>query len=465
MSSAPPSPTPGVVLARYAVAQRTRQLAPAVLTKLKLHILDTLAAVVSGSALEAGIAGRTYVRSRPGVSNGATASGEASILGTGLRCGAIDAAFANGMSAHADESDDSHETSQTHPGGSVLPAALAVAQLVKATGDDFVRAVGLAYEVCIRFGEALAPHLSFARSSLSCHAIGPLFGAGFAAGYLLGFDEAQFLVLLNYLAQEASGLTTWRLDQAHTLKSYNFAAMPNSNAVKCALLVHSGFTGAGDVLGDDRNFFDALLPGKHARLDLSDLHKDRLLDCDIKKYSVGFPIASPLAALEAILARLSLGKEAAERIKSITVHYHPDWYRVIGDANKMPDLNLRHCLAATVVEGHLSFEASHEPRLMLDPQIVAVGTKVRLLEDTEQDKFTARVEVELQDGSLHQAEQDRNVLGRYENPMSAQQVEAKATELLSTVLSEATTAKVVEMARTLETEGSIESLVELMAIQ
>ena len=458
MSSSTSDPTPGIFLARYAVSRRSRPLPVEVLTKLKLHILDTLAAVVSGSALEAGVAGQTYVRSRTGTAS----SGEASILGTDLRCGVIDAAFANGMSAHADESDDSHETSQTHPGGSVLPAALAVAQMVHATGDDFVRAVGLAYEVCIRFGEALAPHLSFARSSLSCHAIGPLFGAGFAAGYLLGFDETKFLVLLNYLAQEASGLTTWRLDQAHTLKSYNFAAMPNSNAVKCALLVHAGFTGAGDVLGDDRNFFDALLPGKGARLDLSDLHKDRLMECDIKKYSVGFPIASPLAALEAILAKVSLGSEAAEKIESITVHYHPDWYKVIGDANKMPDLNLRHCLAATVVEGHLSFEASHEPRLMLDPHIVGVGKKIRLLDDGQQDKFTARVEVVLQDGSVHKAEQDRNVLGRYENPMSTQQVEAKATELLETVLSVETTAKVVEMTRTLEKEGDIESLAALM---
>jgi 2-methylcitrate dehydratase PrpD len=87
--------------------------------------------------------------------------------------------------------------------------------------------------------------MTFKNSSLSSHAYGPLFGGGYAAGALLRFNEEQFRILLNYLAQEASGLTAWRLDQRHTLKSYVFGGMPASNAVKAAAIVRAGFTGAG----------------------------------------------------------------------------------------------------------------------------------------------------------------------------------------------------------------------------
>src|ERR687897_297317 len=87
---------------------------------------------------------------------------QASIVGTDLRAPLVEAALANGMAAHADESDDSHEESQTHPGCGVLPAALAGAEMEGSSGVGFLHPVHLGYEMTIRFGEALAPAMSFA---------------------------------------------------------------------------------------------------------------------------------------------------------------------------------------------------------------------------------------------------------------------------------------------------------------
>jgi 2-methylcitrate dehydratase PrpD len=346
-STTPSSASPGRILASFAAQAQSVSLPDVVRSKTLIQILDSLAAISSGSALEAGRQAQTYVRARFPPSAGYPANHyEASVLGTDIRCPVVEAALAMGMAAHADESDDSHETSQTHPGCGVLPAVLAVAQWVGSSGEEFVKAVNLGYEVTIRFGryitwpdcfaqsdvspgEALVPLTSFAKSSLSNHAVAPLFGAAFACGSLLSFSTNQYLILLNYLAQEASGLTTWRLDKAHTLKSYVFAGMPASNAVKCVLLVHSGWTGAGDVLGGDPNFFDALSGGaagggpRIGRVQNGGLGREdggwgvqtsglglngeerewKILETDIKKYSVGFPIAAPLAALEEIMAR------------------------------------------------------------------------------------------------------------------------------------------------------------------
>ena len=444
-------PQNGRTLSRFAVEWARREVPKEVDLKVRLHILDTLAAIVSGSTLELGLAGQRYAGALGG-------RPVASVLGTRLRAPLVEATLANGMAAHADESDDSHETSQTHPGCGVLPAALAVAEEVGASGDAFLKAVHLGYEMTIRFGEAMAPALSFARSSLSCHALGPLFGAGFAAGSLMNFDEEQYLILLNYLAQEASGLTTWRLDDAHTLKSYVFAGMPASNAVKAAALVRSGFTGRGDVLDQrDRNFFDALSKDMKPQALYRDLgHSFRILETDFKKYCVGFPIAAPIAALEDILARSSL---KPEDISAIRIRYFDDWYKVIGDENRMPDLSLRYCMAVTALDGTLSFAASHDEARMVSPDILEMGRRITFLPaEPGQDRFEARVEIDRAEETFD-ARQGLHVLGRKENPMSVEQVHAKVMSLFEMALPTASARRLVDLTHALHDESDISRLV------
>jgi 2-methylcitrate dehydratase PrpD len=87
----------------------------------KLHLLDTLAAIVSGSRLLPGRRTVAYVKTLGGTR-------EASVIGTRIVTTAVNAALANGIFAHADETDDSHRASITHPGASVVPAALALAE-------------------------------------------------------------------------------------------------------------------------------------------------------------------------------------------------------------------------------------------------------------------------------------------------------------------------------------------------
>ena len=80
---------------------------------------------------------------------------EASVVGTRIRTSAVNAALANGMLAHADETDDSHAPSRTHPGCAVVPAALAVAERSMPPAKRFLRAVVLGYDVCARVNMAL----------------------------------------------------------------------------------------------------------------------------------------------------------------------------------------------------------------------------------------------------------------------------------------------------------------------
>lgn len=448
--------TLGRDVAAYAAAAAATPLPDAVTARAKLHILDTLAAIVSGAALEAGLAGQAYVQSLQG-------HAMATVLGSRYRVPLVEAALANGMAAHADESDDSHESSQTHPGCGVVPAAMVVAEVERSTGQDLLRAVVLGYEMTIRFATALGAAMTFKSSSLSSHAYGPLFGAGYAAGALMRFDDKQFRILLNYLAQEASGLTTWRLDQRHTLKSYVFGGMPASNGVKAAALVQSGFTGDGDVLDlSNRNMLEAISPAPNPAALTEGLGIDHaVLGTDIKRYPVGYPIASPLAALEAILAMPGFD---ATNVAEIRVFYNEDWYKVVGDESRMPDVNLRYCLAVTMIDGALAFNAAHDAARMAHAHVVAMGKKIRMLPPKPYlDRFAVRLEID-SGGRTFAAEQDRYVLGRTENLMTREQVHDKAEELLSTVVTAGRARSIIKLVDRLETLQSLEPLIALMRL-
>jgi 2-methylcitrate dehydratase PrpD len=105
-------------LARYMVAARDQALPDAVLWECKHRILDTFGAMVSGSRMKAGIMALKYVRGLGGEQ-------QASIIGSDFRTTAVNAALANAMCAHADETDDFEPVTKAHPGCSVVPAALA----------------------------------------------------------------------------------------------------------------------------------------------------------------------------------------------------------------------------------------------------------------------------------------------------------------------------------------------------
>ena len=105
------------VVSEYMSGAAERDLPADAAEQAKHHLLDTLAAMISGSELLPGRAALRYIGSHAG-------KGSATIVGTPLTAAPIDAALANGVMAHADETDDSHNASRSHPGCSIVPAAL-----------------------------------------------------------------------------------------------------------------------------------------------------------------------------------------------------------------------------------------------------------------------------------------------------------------------------------------------------
>src|SRR5260370_33524690 len=94
-----------------------RALPDEVVEKAKQHILDTFAAMISGSELPPGRAALQFASAYGGKEI-------ATVVASKIVCGPIEAALANGVLAHSDETDDSHGPSRSHPGVSVVAASL-----------------------------------------------------------------------------------------------------------------------------------------------------------------------------------------------------------------------------------------------------------------------------------------------------------------------------------------------------
>ncbi|HSK28874.1 MAG TPA: MmgE/PrpD family protein, partial [Candidatus Limnocylindria bacterium] len=210
-------------LSAYMAGASRRPLPAAVIEKTKHHILDTIAAMISGSRLAPGRAAIGYVKSLGGVD-------EASVVGSHIRTNAVNAALANGMLAHADETDDSHAPSQTHPGCGIVSAALAMAERDGRGGKELIRAVALGYDVGCRLTQALDAH-QFREDGHSTHSFGPMFGAAAAAAALARLKERQVRHLLSFTAQQASGISCWMRDSEHVEKAFDFGGMPARNGV------------------------------------------------------------------------------------------------------------------------------------------------------------------------------------------------------------------------------------------
>jgi 2-methylcitrate dehydratase PrpD len=414
-------------LSAYMAAAGSRPLPDEVAEHAKHHLLDTLAAMISGSELLPGQAAQRYIRAHGG-------KGAATIAGTMLTASPPDAALVNGVMAHADETDDSHNASRSHPGCAIVPATLAVAEDLGIDGARFLRAVTLGYDIGTRVVLAMGGAEFSYESSLATHSIAGTFGAAAAAACAAGLDARQMRWALDYTAQQSSGIVAWRRDTDHIEKAFVFGGMTARNGVTAALVVRSGWNGVEDIFSGDDNFFKAYAPKAQPERLIEKLgERYEVVHTDIKKWTVGSPIQGPLDAIEAIR-----GKRAfeADQVRRVTVRLAPSVAAVV-DSRDIPDICVQHMVAVMLVDKTVSFHAAHDKPRMQNAAILRERAKVDLVRDGELAQFlpvrVAVVEIEFADGT-RLSERISAVRGTPRNPMSRSEVMEKARDLTAPVL-------------------------------
>ena len=454
--------TPGISpvmekLSSYMSEASGRSLPDEVVEQAKRHILDTFAAMISGSELPPGRAAHQFAAAYGGKE-------VATVAGSKTVCGPIEAALANGVLAHSDETDDSHGPSRSHPGVSVVPAALAAGEQFGIGGTQFLRAVTLGYDVGTRVTMSMGGPAYQLATHRSTHGTVASFGAAAAAGCAASLNARQMRLLLDYAAQQTSGIGAWTRDTEHMEKAFLFGGKPAAGGMTAAMLVRSGWTGVDDVFSGPDNFFEAFAPRENGAMkadpeQLVDKLGERyeITRTNIKKWAVGSPIQAPLDALVGFFQKRSF---TADDVQKVVVRIASDEANTVSNRD-MPDICMQHMVAVMLLDKTVTFRSVHDKGRMQDPAVLRQRAKVEVVADPRIDARRPRreaiVELTLTDGT-QLTEWVRDVRGTAENPMTREEVVAKARDLVSPVLGAATCSALIEKVVNLEAVKDVREL-------
>src|SRR6202166_104416 len=439
-------------LSAYMSEARNSALPDKILQETKHHILDTFAAMISGSELPPGRMALKFARTYGGPNI-------CTVVASDVLLGPNEAAIVNGELAHSDETDDDYTGGGAHPGSAVVPATLAIGEKAGISGQHFTRAVALGYDIGMRAYQTVGtgPILK------DTHILVGTFGASAAAGCALSLNAQQMRWLLDYAAQQAgAGFASWRRDTEHIEKGFVFGGSSARNGVNAALVVELGWTAVNDVMSGPDNFVVSYNPKADPEKMVDGLgQRYEVTQTTLKRWTTGGPIQSPLDALQLIMKKHPF---EPDQVKQVVVRDATSAAYTVNN-REMPDICLQHMIAVMIIDKTASFKAAHDKPRMQDPEVLRVRAKVQLIGDEDLEKLipkrVAIVEVTLNDGTKL-TERVESVRGTPENPMSREEVVGKARDLIVPVLGATKCDALIEKLLTLETVKDIRELRPLL---
>lgn len=251
------------ILASVARFQST-EIPDVVMAATEAALLDWLGCVIGGAGSDLACAFADHL------TQDGSRSGAATALLPGLpAASARDAALINGAVSHVLELDDIYTPALYHPGVCVIPAALAAAQSVGASGDRFLRAVLAGYEVSNRLGAAINPqHYRFWHTTGTVGTI----GAAVAAAVALNLRKDQSAWAIGNAATMAAGLKQAFASDGMTKPLH--AGRAAEGGVSAALMARVGVTGATCMISGPSGFVAAMGDGADTAAAMNDLFED-----------------------------------------------------------------------------------------------------------------------------------------------------------------------------------------------
>ena len=286
-----------VQLAEYAATLRYEDLPAAVVQRAKDCITDTIAVIVLGNEMPWSRIVISYAQ-RMG------SGGPCRILGAeGPSVQAPSAALANGAMAHAFESDNlTKPGAGVHPGATLVPPGLAIAQERGNSGRELITAVVAGFEVMYRIGHA-TKHSNERRGFHAPGTTGP-FGAAVAAAHLMRLNAEQMTNAIGIAGSLAGGLMEFARSGTGAMVKRLHLGRAAESGVLAASLAAEGFTGPRSVVEGEAGFLRVFCP----EFEIADLTRGLGRDYDTLKLCLKrFPVH--MTAHTAVQAVLELQAE------------------------------------------------------------------------------------------------------------------------------------------------------------
>jgi 2-methylcitrate dehydratase PrpD len=254
----------------------------------------------------------------------------------------------------------------------------------------------------------------------------------------------------------------WHRDSEHVEKAFDFGGMGARNGVAGALMVAAGCSGVDDPFTGRNHFYTAFGETPKPEVLTHELgSRFEIMAASIKKWCVGSPIQSVLDATTALVNDHGIRPDDVKAMR-ITM---PDDRMHIVDNRSMPDVCVQHLATLAVIDGTVTFAATHDHARMSDKTVQMVRSKITLIPSPELTRAEparqAIVEFDLASGKTvrHHA---KAVRGTPDNPMTTQEIEDKARDLVAPITGAERAGKLVEVVRSMETMRSVRELRPLL---
>jgi len=449
-------------LVDYAMETRFDDLPSDVIDRAKLCILDSLGCALGGFKTRIG----SSIIAALGESNGK----ESTIIGHGGKVACKDAAFINSTLTNALDYDDDNWVG--HPSATTMPATLAIAELVGASGKGFLTAFVVGYEVVTRIGKAIWPSKGRYKKvwGVGTHQV---FGAVSAASKLLGLSRFETLNAFG-IAGAASPLPSamkWGFEKRPLTWVKDSVAWATLAGVTGALLARKGFVGCRDILdgetgfwmmaGSDRCDFEKMLKGLGREYEI--------LRGAFKPYSSCRFTHATLDAVRRILDEHDVKPHQIEEVlvrsiadlTELLVDYRPS---EIVDA----EFSLPYTVAMTILREPPGPNWFREDFLR-NQRVLGLASKVKVETDQHADelyhspvpKLVSTVTVTTRDGKQLEAFV-QFAKGEPENPLSRGELVEKFRRLASCVLGNEQADRLLRATEDLEELRHIGELIRLL---
>lgn len=389
-----------------------------------LHLIDWLGCAHLGQTTELGAVLRQWAQVQ--------APGPIWVCGhPGLQ--AAEAARWHGTLGSCHEMDDVHREAVVHPGDTVIPAALAMAQRENASPEALLDAVVLGYETAIVLGLLSGPtHYAQWYSTATTG----VFASAMACARLLKLDATQTQHALALAGMQSAGVWQCRLEPG--LAKQMATGHSAQAGLVAADMAASGMTGPLSVLEGPLGWLKATGGNRDAARAQALLQTPperawRVHEVSFKPWPACRHVHPAIeCALQLHAQGLDPDQIASIRLETYSVALsfadkpHPQ-------TALQSKFSLQHGVAWSLHHGGFGLEASR-PAALTEPACAALRECVTLVCGSTQDQaypqsFGARLHLQMANGK-HLSSEVINVLGDPENPLSPEQVRAKAAQLL-----------------------------------
>ena len=447
-------------LSSFARELRWEHLSASAVDRALTAVIDCLGCMMAGTHTEPGQIAMRWAQKE----GGAPLS---TVVGMQLRTAPALAAFVNGVTAHALDYDDVSPPMIGHPSVPLVPALLAAAEVCGASGQEFLTAYVVGFDVEARIGRLMNPE-HYAHGWHATSTLGALAAAA-GAGRLLGLTDAQMRHALGIAASGAGGL---RKNFGSMTKALH-AGQAAQRGLSAAMLAAQGFDADPEILDGPHGFLDAFRGELQAPRSTAGLQFDVSQPLEMVSSGVGIKqyacCGCSHTSIDALLGLMSQHPVNVADIDKVVCRVNSLVPGVLIHAHALTGFQGKFSMQYSVAVALLDREAG--PRQFEDERaskadVQDLQRRIFMEVDPsipiQHGVFPAKVAMHLKNGTVLRGESHKAQGMHPDLPLSAQQVNSKFLSCASYALSEPNAKELLAQLRNLPHIQNVASLAPLL---